>query len=54
MAGKLLGGFYVGDYIPWLAWVHRVSGVDVAVDRLNKVFDKFLNEVLQEHDQRWQ
>ena len=47
---KLLGGFYVGDYIPWLAWVHRVSGVDVAVDKRNKVLDKFMNEVLEEHE----
>ncbi|KAL3512755.1 hypothetical protein ACH5RR_025472, partial [Cinchona calisaya] len=22
----LLGGFYVGDYIPWLAWINHING----------------------------
>ena len=46
---KLLGGFYVGDFIPWLSWVNRVNGVDAAVKRVAEEFDKFLDGVVEEH-----
>ncbi|XP_015882500.2 cytochrome P450 736A117 [Ziziphus jujuba] len=46
---KLLGGFYVGDYIPWLAWIHCLSGVDAQVEKLNDEFNKFLDGVVEEH-----
>lgn len=46
---KLLGGFYVRDFIPCLAWVNCVNGVDAAVKRVAEEFDKFLDGVVEEH-----
>lgn len=46
---ELLGGFHVGDHIPWLAWVHRLSGLDAQVDKVAREFDQFLDGVVEEH-----
>ena len=48
----LLGGFNVGDYIPWLSWVNFISGLDAKVEKVAKEFDKFLDGVLKEHVER--
>ncbi|KAK9938211.1 hypothetical protein M0R45_014964 [Rubus argutus] len=39
----------IGDYIPWLAWVTRISGFDAQLDKLAKRVDDFLDMVVQEH-----
>lgn len=46
---ELLGALSFGDYIPWLAWVDRVSGLDERLDKVAKELDGFLDEVVQEH-----
>ena len=46
---ELLGGFNIGDYIPWLAWVEYLSGWDAKVERVAKEFDEFLEGVVEEH-----
>ncbi|KAL6186117.1 hypothetical protein ACLB2K_042239 [Fragaria x ananassa] len=46
---ELLGSLYVGDYIPWLGWLDRVTGLDAKLDRVAKWFDDFLDVVIQEH-----
>ncbi|KAL8038176.1 hypothetical protein ABFX02_11G087400 [Erythranthe guttata] len=46
---EMLGTFCVGDYIPWLAWIDRVSGLNGRVEKLAKWFDRFLESVLEEH-----
>ncbi|KAL6319684.1 hypothetical protein AAG906_026746 [Vitis piasezkii] len=46
---ELLGGFNVGDYIPWLAWVEHVNGWSAKVERVAKEFDEFLDGVVEEH-----
>ncbi|KAF3437755.1 hypothetical protein FNV43_RR20511 [Rhamnella rubrinervis] len=46
---ELLGGFHVGDYIPWLGWVHYVNGLDAQVDKVAIEFDRFLDGVVEEH-----
>lgn len=46
---ELLGRVNIGDYIPWLSWVSRVSGLDAKLDSLAKRFDQFLDMVVQEH-----
>lgn len=51
---ELLGGFDVGDLIPWLGWVNRVSGLDAKVDKISKEFDRFLDRVVDEHVNRRQ
>ncbi|GAB2269814.1 hypothetical protein Dimus_004732 [Dionaea muscipula] len=51
--GELLGSFFVGDFIPWLAWIHRLNGLDGRVDKLVKQFDELLEEIVEDHVE-WQ
>ncbi|GFQ04615.1 cytochrome p450 71a6 [Phtheirospermum japonicum] len=46
---ELLGTTSLRDYIPWLGWIDRVSGLDAKVERVAKQFDEFLENVIQEH-----
>ncbi|PON40931.1 Cytochrome P450, E-class, group I [Trema orientale] len=46
---ELLGGFIIGDYIPKLAWLSRVNGLDGRIKKVAKEFDEFLEDVVQEH-----
>ncbi|KAL8154161.1 hypothetical protein V2J09_011921 [Rumex salicifolius] len=46
----LAGGFYVGDFIPWLRWTSRVSGLHARVERLRGELDGFLEGVVKEHE----
>ncbi|XP_024169128.1 cytochrome P450 736A117 [Rosa chinensis] len=46
---EVLGGFCVGDFIPWLSWVSRFSGLDARVEKVFKEFDGFLDTVLEDH-----
>ncbi|KAI6682798.1 hypothetical protein NL676_028711 [Syzygium grande] len=45
----LLGIFNVGDFIPSLGWINKVSGLEAKVERVARVFDEFLQEVVEEH-----
>nr|XP_043636705.1 cytochrome P450 Tp4149-like [Erigeron canadensis] len=45
----LLGCFSVGNYIPWLSWVDRLSGLEAKTKKLFDEFDEFLEDVLEEH-----
>ncbi|KAL3748113.1 hypothetical protein ACJRO7_009356 [Eucalyptus globulus] len=45
----LLGTFNVGDFIPSLGWINKVTGLDAKVERVARVFDEFLNEVVEGH-----
>ncbi|KAL8529930.1 hypothetical protein ACS0TY_007120 [Phlomoides rotata] len=38
----------IGDFIPWLSWLNRVSGLDWRLDRVAKEMDDFLEDVIQE------
>ncbi|KAF5476685.1 hypothetical protein F2P56_003399 [Juglans regia] len=46
---ELLGIISVGDYIPWLAWVSRVNGLDARTEKVATRLDNFLEGVLEEH-----
>ncbi len=46
---ELLGVINVGDFIPWLAWVNRVNGLDGRAEKLAKHLDDFLEGVIEEH-----
>ncbi|KAL2465415.1 Cytochrome [Abeliophyllum distichum] len=48
----LLGTFCVGDYIPWLAWISKFNGLNAKVEKVAKVFDEFLEGVVEEHRER--
>ncbi|KAL7161604.1 hypothetical protein ACSBR2_042134 [Camellia fascicularis] len=52
MLGELLGAFNVGDYIPWLAWMNRINGLDAKVENVFKEMDEFLEGVVEEHVDR--
>ena len=46
---ELLGVINVGDYIPWLARVSRVNGLDARAEKVAKQFDEFLEGVIEDH-----
>ncbi|KAH0688522.1 hypothetical protein KY284_019075 [Solanum tuberosum] len=46
---QLLGTFNVGDYIPWLEWVNKITGLDTKVEKIAKKLDTFLETVIEEH-----
>ncbi|KAI3454399.1 hypothetical protein Pfo_011062 [Paulownia fortunei] len=46
---ELLGASSLGDYIPWLVWINRINGLDAKVEKVGKLFDEFLESVLEEH-----
>ena len=46
---ELLGVFCVGDYVPWLWWIDRVSGLFGRVERIAKGVDEFLEGVISDH-----
>ncbi|KAI3511655.1 hypothetical protein L1887_18812 [Cichorium endivia] len=45
----LLGVFNVGSYIPWLAWIDRLNGLEMKAHKVAKEFDDFLECVVAEH-----
>ncbi|KAH6812780.1 hypothetical protein C2S51_021798 [Perilla frutescens var. frutescens] len=49
---ELFGTSPVGDYIPCLAWIDRVNGLDARVERVAKLFDEFLEDVVRDHRDR--
>ncbi|CAI9753987.1 unnamed protein product [Fraxinus pennsylvanica] len=44
---ELLANLSVGEFIPWLSWIERVSGFKARVDKVAKEIDEFLEEVIQ-------
>ncbi|KAG5414927.1 hypothetical protein IGI04_002494 [Brassica rapa subsp. trilocularis] len=46
---KLLGSFSIGTYVPWLAWLDWISGLDAEVEKTKNDFDEFLERVVQDH-----
>ncbi|CAI0418511.1 unnamed protein product [Linum tenue] len=49
---SVLGAFNVGEFIPWLSWVNRVTGFDARVDRVARRFDEFLEGTVLEGEAR--
>ncbi|CAN0891355.1 Cytochrome P450 736A117 [Linum grandiflorum] len=50
--GAALGTVNVADFIPWLGWVNRFNGVNEMVESVFARFDKFLDEVVEDHKGR--
>ncbi|XP_052172524.1 cytochrome P450 736A117-like [Diospyros lotus] len=46
---ELLGGFNVGDYVPWMRWLGHLNGLYGRADKVAKEIDTFLELVIQEH-----
>ena len=47
----LNGVFCVGDFIPWLSWLD-IHGYVGRMKKLGKMFDRFLEHMVEEHSQR--
>lgn len=45
---QLLGTSYVGAFIPFLAWINRVNGIDSRIARVAEEIDRFLEGVVEE------
>jgi len=46
---ELLGGFNVGDYVPWMRWLGHLNGLYGRADKVAEEIDTFLELVIQEH-----
>jgi hypothetical protein len=49
---ELLGTVTVGQFVPWLAWVDTLTGLDAKAARTSKVLDELLERVIADHRQR--
>ncbi|XP_076921469.1 cytochrome P450 Tp4149-like [Bidens hawaiensis] len=45
----VMGALCVGNFIPWLSWIDRLSGLDDKARKVAKEFDEFLEGVVEEH-----
>ncbi|KAH7682545.1 Cytochrome P450 E-class group I protein [Dioscorea alata] len=45
----LIGSFPLKDFIPWLGWVDRITGLDARVVNNSREMDNFFEEVLEDH-----
>ncbi|OMO72249.1 Cytochrome P450 [Corchorus capsularis] len=45
----LLGGWDIGNFIPWLAWISHLNGLNSRYNRVAKWLDNFLDKVIDEH-----
>ncbi|XP_028797389.1 cytochrome P450 71A26-like [Neltuma alba] len=50
--GELMGSFVLGDYTPWLDWLGHVNGFYARTHAVAEEFDRFLEEVVEEHMNR--
>ncbi|XP_057787931.1 cytochrome P450 71A8-like [Salvia miltiorrhiza] len=46
--GEVIGAVRVGEFVPWLSWIDRVSGFDKKVDRVAQEIDEFLDGIMRE------
>ncbi|KAK7349665.1 hypothetical protein VNO77_07209 [Canavalia gladiata] len=45
----MLGTLFVSDFIPFLGWIDRLSGLHGRLERIFKKLDEFYQEVIDEH-----
>ncbi|CAA0812522.1 Cytochrome P450 71A25 [Striga hermonthica] len=45
----ILSKFRVGEFVPWLAWINRLTGFDAAVNRCARDIDDIIESVLEDH-----
>uniref|UniRef100_I1NLI1 Cytochrome P450 n=2 Tax=Oryza glaberrima TaxID=4538 RepID=I1NLI1_ORYGL len=48
----LLGTMTVGEFVPWLAWVDKLTGLDAKVARTSAAMDGLLERVIADHRER--
>nr|QWK52361.1 cytochrome P450 71A26-2 [Isatis tinctoria] len=47
---RLLGVFTIGTYVPWLAWIDWIRGVDRQLENVRNDLDEFFERVVQDHE----
>ncbi|XP_073157760.1 5-OH-xanthotoxin synthase-like [Henckelia pumila] len=45
----MLGGFFVSDYLPWLSWVDKLSGMLSRLDKTFEEMDEFSQALIDKH-----
>uniref|UniRef100_A0A7N0UZD0 Cytochrome P450 n=1 Tax=Kalanchoe fedtschenkoi TaxID=63787 RepID=A0A7N0UZD0_KALFE len=45
----LIGAFDVGDFIPWLGWLHNFNGRNSRIKRVSRQFDRLFERVIEDH-----
>ncbi|KAL0385016.1 UNVERIFIED_CONTAM: cytochrome [Sesamum radiatum] len=45
----LAGGFFVEDYLPWLRWIDKLSGMSGRLEKNFRDLDSFYQELIEEH-----
>ncbi|KAJ1696642.1 hypothetical protein LUZ63_005154 [Rhynchospora breviuscula] len=46
---RLLGEFWVVDYLPWFGWIDALTGLRTRLEKNFKELDEFYNYVIEEH-----
>ncbi|KAJ3675304.1 hypothetical protein LUZ60_004346 [Juncus effusus] len=46
---RLLGAFWVADYLPWLGWIDALTGLRGRLERNFKELDEFYDKAIEEH-----
>lgn len=46
---NMLTAFFVSDYVPFMGWIDKLSGLRARLDRNFKEMDEFYQEVIDEH-----
>ena len=49
---ELLGTVTIGDFVPWLAWVDALMGLDAKAARTSAQMDALLERVIADHRSR--
>ncbi|KMS97276.1 hypothetical protein BVRB_7g177210 [Beta vulgaris subsp. vulgaris] len=49
---ELVGSINVGDFIPWLAWINHVNGLEREIKNTSRAMDWFLEGIVQLHSDR--
>ena len=46
-SNDLLASFHFGDYVPWLAWLNKFSGLDARVKKTFGTLDEILEQIIE-------
>nr|CAB3475672.1 unnamed protein product [Digitaria exilis] len=49
---ELLGTVTIGDFVPWLAWIDKLTGLDAKAARTSAQMDALLERIISDHRQR--
>lgn len=49
---EVMGAISVGDFVPWLGWIDRFTGLEGKAEKVRKDFDEFFKKVIQERVDR--